>query len=261
MVSKIFSGANCPIVFSVRLTKPESLIQACTAPFLNAEHQETTERSYGDINLFCPLFPEINPYVLTQAFTSSHDTPRQRNLRHLNSALKEVERVILKRLHHLFSFSRMQPFPTPRQRECIYPDFPLIQLNMEAEVLSLPNMFLQEPTEKKKKKKPWDRLRQRWSLIVNHSTLLSLIGGTSTPSYVGRDMSGESSVKHKGGIKNNYRETTRGSNVDSFHYLGDALLPVLLEMLTSSSGEPEVGALTEAQRAGMQWRVNPPEVS
>lgn len=39
-------------------------------------------------------------------------------------------------------------------------------------------------------------------------------------------MSGESSVKHKGGIKNNYQETTRGSNVDSFHYLDDAWLPV-----------------------------------
>lgn len=113
MVSKIFSGANCPIMFSVRLTKPESLIQAFTAPFLSAEHQETTERSYGDINLFCPLFPEINPYVLTQAFTSSHDTPRQRNLRHLNSALKEVERVILKRLHHLFFSPSRSPSRRP----------------------------------------------------------------------------------------------------------------------------------------------------
>lgn len=31
-------------------------------------------------------------------------------------------------------------------------------------------------------------------------------------SYVRSDMSGDSSVKHKGGIKNNYRETARGSN-------------------------------------------------
>ena len=46
-------------------------------------------------------------------------------------------------------------------------------------------------------------------------------------SYTRADMSGESSVKHKGGIKNNYREETGGSNVDSFHYLDDASLPIL----------------------------------
>lgn len=41
--------------------------------------------------------------------------------------------------------------------------------------------------------------------------MLSAIGGTSA-SYVRSDMSGDSSVKHKGGIKNNYGETASGSN-------------------------------------------------
>lgn len=41
--------------------------------------------------------------------------------------------------------------------------------------------------------------------------MLSAIGGTSA-SYVRSDMSGDSSVKHKGRIKNNYGETASGSN-------------------------------------------------
>lgn len=46
--------------------------------------------------------------------------------------------------------------------------------------------------------------------------MLSPIGGMSTSSYVRSDMSGEPSVKHKGGIKNNYREMERGSNAAPF---------------------------------------------
>lgn len=50
-------------------------------------------------------------------------------------------------------------------------------------------------------------------------------------------MSGESSMKHKGGIKNNYREMKRGSNVDPFHFLDKASLPVALPAPTSASGD------------------------
>lgn len=50
-------------------------------------------------------------------------------------------------------------------------------------------------------------------------------------------MSGESSMKHKGGIKNNYREMKKGSNVDPFHFLDKASLPVALPAPTSASGD------------------------
>lgn len=74
-------------------------MKACTSP-----SPELSIRSvpWRDINLFRPMFPEINPHALTQAFTSSHDTPRQRNLGRLLSTAKQVESAILKQLHHLF---------------------------------------------------------------------------------------------------------------------------------------------------------------
>lgn len=68
------------------------------------------------------MFPEINPEVLTQAFPSSHDTPRQRNVEHLKSSMKEVERIILKCLHHLFSLHPALPDALP---ESVFIPIPL----------------------------------------------------------------------------------------------------------------------------------------
>lgn len=87
----------------------QTLMKACTSP-----SPELNIRSvpWRDINLFRPMFPEINPHALTQAFTSSHDTPRQRNLGRLLSAAKQVESAILKQLHHLFFFF-LFPFLIP----------------------------------------------------------------------------------------------------------------------------------------------------
>lgn len=53
----------------------------------------------------------------------------RRNLRHLSRAVKEVESVIPKRLHHLFffvflNFSPHPGLPKALVWECIYPDFP-----------------------------------------------------------------------------------------------------------------------------------------
>lgn len=88
----------------------------------------------------------------------------KRNLRHPSGAVKEVESGIPKRLHHLFFFfifPLIQASPKLPSESVFIPISPLIQLNMGAEVLSLPNMFPRKPTEKK----PRDRLRQRGALI------------------------------------------------------------------------------------------------
>lgn len=76
-------------------------MKACASP-----SPELNIRSvpWRDINLFRPMFPEINPHALTRAFTSSHDTQRQRNLRRFLNTVKQVESAVLKQLYHLFFF-------------------------------------------------------------------------------------------------------------------------------------------------------------
>lgn len=134
-------------------------MKSCTSPSL-----EMNIRNIPVVTLIC----------LARCFQKLMHTPShrlslppmilhaKRNLKHLSDAVKEVESVILKRLHHLFFFFPLiQASPKPPSESVFIPISSLIQLNMGAEVLSLPNMFPREPTEKK----PRDRLRQRGALI------------------------------------------------------------------------------------------------
>lgn len=85
----------------------EPLMRACASPSAELSVRNVPCR---DVNLFRPTFPEINPHGLTRAFTSSHDTPRQRNLGPLLNTMKRVESAVLKQLPHLLFSPPLFPF-------------------------------------------------------------------------------------------------------------------------------------------------------